>query len=311
MLGQEATLVPRTEAKQNDLGNVNIVRTLRAGDKEYILRAHPKGLQNGYFWAESVVSAALKKAGLPAYGTVKVQDIDATHPFAFMIIEKLTGMAVKDYLETSPNQELALTHAAGTMMARMHKLTADGFGFLDNTAAKSGTIVGIKKTFREHVLAGLESNLIFLQEKGLLQTNEAEKARQLFMDTPLVNIDRGVFVHNDFADWNLLGQDSEITGILDLDECYIGDPIADLACWTTFHGLERYKIFLEGYESIAELPIDYNERFWIYRLRYLISKLTLRTRRLSWDFGPLRPMLEQKLATGRADLEQCFKELGF
>lgn len=309
-VGKELSLVAREEVAQNDLGNVNIVRELTdPSGKHYIMRTHPKGLVNGYFWAEAAAASLLKKHNLPGYEPYKVQDIDSEHSFAFMIIEKLPGTAIKTYLEEKPEDETELTFAAGAMMARMHQLKISGFGFFDNERAKSDGLHGIKPTFREHVLAGLDFNLKVLVEQHMLSTQEATKTKTFFETSSLPDINQGVLVHNDFADWNLLTDGKDITGILDLDEAFSGDPIADLACWTTFHGMERYKEFIKGYQSLTELPADYEDRLWFYRLRYLVSKLTLRTRRLTWDFGPLRGMLEEKVATGRTDLEETFNNL--
>ena len=96
-------------------------------------------------------------------------------------------------------------------------------------------------------------------------------------------IDGPRLIHNDFADWNLLTDGSKITGVLDWDECHAGDPIADLACWSTFFDIERMKHFLKGYTSVATLPKDYNNRFHFYRLRYTISKMALRAKRYQVD----------------------------
>lgn len=52
-----AYIKPFDENAQTSLGNVNLIRVgvLQSG-KEVIIRCHPKGVKNGYFYAESLAS---------------------------------------------------------------------------------------------------------------------------------------------------------------------------------------------------------------------------------------------------------------
>ena len=90
-------------------------------------------------------------------------------------------------------------------------------------------------------------------------------------------------MHNDFADWNLLTDGDDITGIIDWDECVGGDPVSDIACWSTFFDPERLESFLEVYWSVADKPEDFDAKLELLRLRYTISKMALRVRRYTWD----------------------------
>ena len=60
---------------QNNLGNVNSVRTgrLQSG-REVIIRLHPKGIINGYFYAEAAAALKVKNAGLPSYDTLAIHN---------------------------------------------------------------------------------------------------------------------------------------------------------------------------------------------------------------------------------------------
>lgn len=302
-------LISRKDEDQNNLGNVNAVRAGSIGSRKVIIRVHPKGLENGYFWAEKMAAGIAANHGLPSYQTLVVQDIDAQHPFAFMVIEKLPGQAISKFLELNSEKTDGLTREAGRMMGRLHQIPVDGFGFFDNQKAKQGLLQGKKTTYKDHVLAGLDFNLRVMVEFKFISDKEKEVIRNFFHVSSLSAISQATIVHNDFADWNLLTDGEKVTGILDWDESHAGDPIADFGCWTTFYDMQRFKVFLQGYQEVATLPKDFESKLWYYRLRYLISKLTLRARRLSWDFGPVRPMLEKKVATGRQDLEEAMKKL--
>jgi fructosamine-3-kinase len=88
---------------------------------------------------------------------------------------------------------------------------------------------------------------------------------------------------------------------LDWDECHAGDPIADLACWSTFFFIERMKPFLEGYQEIAALPSDFEDRFHYYRLRYTISKMALRAKMAQVNNSA---DLQDRIRAGKKALEE-------
>ena len=48
---------------------------------------------------------------------------------------------------------------------------------------------------------------------------------------------------------------------------------------------------LEGYRSVSELPVDFDERLHIYRLRYLVSKLALRHKKITYDTSEIMQSL--------------------
>jgi Ser/Thr protein kinase RdoA (MazF antagonist) len=293
---------------QTNLGNVNSVRvgTLVSG-KEVVIRCHPKGVLNGYFHAEATASHLAKEAGLPSYDTVAVHDYEGSDDFAFHVLEKLPGTAIKKWLEAHPDEEAAILPQIGRMMARLHQVKVDGFGPFDNERAKSGELVGLHKTFGEAVRAGLPFNLDVLQKKGLLSDEQVTAVTKLFDDNPLLAVQQAVLVHNDFADWNLLTDGKDVTGILDWDECVAGDAIADIACWSTFFDPERLKGFLDGYWQVAPKSADFDEKFELLRLRYVLSKMTLRIRRYTWS--PTDEVRE-KIEVGKIHLAQSMEYFG-
>ena len=122
---------------QTNLGNVNSVRTgLLTSGKEVIVRCHPKGVRNGYFHAEATAAHKAKEAGLPSFDTLAVHDYEGGNDFAFHVLEKLSGTAIKKWLEAHPDDEAVLLTQIGKMMARLHQVKVDGFGPFDNERAK-------------------------------------------------------------------------------------------------------------------------------------------------------------------------------
>jgi Ser/Thr protein kinase RdoA (MazF antagonist) len=297
------TIEPLGSNPQTELGNVNSVRVGElASGKEIVIRCHPKGVRNGYFHAETVAAGLVKESGLPGYDTIAVHDYEGGDDFAFHVVEKLPGTALKLWLEANPNDEANLLIQVGKMMAHLNQISVDGFGAFDNERAKNGELAGLHSSFGEAVRAGLAFNLDVLKQQNMLTAERVAAIGELFADgNPLLNLPQAVLVHNDFADWNLLTDGSDITGILDWDECVAGDPVSDIACWSTFFDPERLVSFLEGYWQVAEKPVDFQERFELLRLRYVLSKMTLRLRRYSWQPSDL---MKEKIDTGKLHLAQ-------
>lgn len=300
------SIEPLDTNAQTNLGNVNSVRAghLVSG-RNVIVRSHPKGVTNGYFHAEATAAYIAKQSGLPSYDTLAVHDFKGGDDFAFQVIEKLPGTAITKWLEAHPESEDVLLPQIGKAMAQLHRIKVEGYGPFDNSAAKDGALVGIHKTLAEAMRAGLPFNLSVLNEQGILTSEQSAAITKLFLDgNPLLASLGGVLVHNDFADWNLLTDGQDITGILDWDECVAGDPVADIACWSTFFGPERLAGFLDGYWQIAEKPDNFQEKFELFRLRYIVSKMTLRLRRATWDKSEF---IQQKIESGKAHLAESMR----
>ncbi|MDA1079799.1 MAG: aminoglycoside phosphotransferase family protein [bacterium] len=294
------SLEPFDSGAQTNLGNVNSVRvgTVTSG-KEVVIRCHPKGVANGYFHAEALAAATAQKAGLPSFESLLVHDYEGGEDFAFHVIEKLPGTAIKVWLESHPDDEANQLIEIGKMMAQLHQTKVDGFGPFDNTKAMAGSLVGLHTSLVEAVNASLAFNLTVLVSENIISATQKDQVTKLLVDNPLLEQPQAVLVHNDFADWNLLTDGRSITGILDWDECVAGSPIGDIACWSTFFEPSRLEKFLEGYWQVAEKPPHFQETFELLRLRYVVSKMTLRIRRYSWEKSEF---IKEKIETGKTHL---------
>lgn len=291
---------------QTNLGNVNSVRVGRlVSGKEIIIRCHPKGIRNGYFHAEAATSRRAKQTGIPSFDTLAVHDFEGGDDFAFHVLEKLPGVAIKKWLDKRPEDESKLLPRIGKMMARLHQIKVDGFGPLDNEAAKKGKLVGLHKTYGSALRAGLAFNLECLENASIITAKQKGAIPTLFEDeNPLLATRDAVLVHNNFADWNLLTDGQDVTGVLDWDECVGGDSVSDIACWSTFFEPERLAGFLGGYWQVAEKPDNFLHKFELLRLRYVVSKMTLRTRRYTWEPSE---EVRQRIEHGKIHLAESMK----
>lgn len=279
-----AYIKPFDENAQTSQGNVNSVRVgVLENGQEVVIRCHPKGLRNGYFYSESLAAKVAKANGIPAYDTYVIHNANDANDIAYQVIEKIKGDTISAYLKEHPENEEQLVCEMGRTMAKMHKIEVDGFGPFDNEKAQNGVLKGIHRTLAQAVNAGLKENLERLVKYGIISPKEAKKMEELFKHNSLLKCDKAVLVHNDFADWNLLTDGKTITGVIDWDECVGGSPIEEIACWSIFFEPKRIKPFLRGYFSETEKYENFEETFQLMRLRYVISKMALRAKRYSYD----------------------------
>lgn len=282
-------------------GNVNIVRKIKINGQPFVARMHPKGVRNGYFYAEKLVLELAKTNGLPVPKVIEVHKAESSDDMDFMLMTVCSGKTMDVYLAQNKSVEDQLLLDCGRKMAHIHAIKVEGFGPFDNDKAKQRELVGLHSNYHDFTHTGLAENLQRLIQFDILSQSESEQMKQIFAEKNFEPIDGPRLVHNDFADWNLLTDGKTITGILDWDECHAGDPIADLACWSTFFTMQRFEQFLKGYTEVAKLTDEYEERFHFYRLRYTISKMALRVKRFQVDKDP---GLQERLRVGKIALEE-------
>jgi len=301
-------LLPLDMEAQTNLGNVSSVRVgiLESG-KEVIIRCFPRGVKNGYFHVEKLAADLVREHNLPSYRTYAVHDMKDKDDLAFHAIEKMPGVALQRHLEAYPKDEKSLVFEIGSMLARLNKIEVHGFGPFNNEKAKTGELKGVHNSLESAMNAALDFNLGVLVAEELINTTQANSIKALFQDNKLLKKDKAYLIHNDFADWNVLVDGKKITAILDFDECVGGDPIQDIACWSTFFDPARLELFLDGYWSNADKPTNYLEKFELFRLRYIISKMTLRIRRYNWVKSEL---VKEKIEKGSQHLAESLKYFG-
>lgn len=283
-------------------GNVNIVRKILINNAEYVVRLHPQGVKNGYFYVEQLALAKTKSIGMPVPEILEVHEARDEGDMDFVIMTTSPGITMDVLLQKNKTPEDTLLIDCGKQMAKIHKIKVEGFGPFDNYIAKhEKQLRGLHTSYNDFIHVGLKENLSRWVRYEIINQHQADDMLKIFTIHAFEPIDKPRLIHNDFADWNLLTDGKTITAVLDWDECHAGDPIADLACWSTFFNIERIKKFIEGYTAQATLPKDYDDRFHFYRLRYTISKMALRIKRYQVDKSAY---IQEKLEVGKQALKE-------
>ncbi len=292
-------------------GSVNSVSKARLQDgTKVILRAHPDNIPNGYFWVEKIATVKATQAGVPTYQTFCIYDEKKEFSFDFMLIEQVKGLNVSKELTLTPKMDEKFTAQTGKYAALINSVKTTKYGFFDNHLAKTESkLVGIHEKWKNHLLAALEPNLKYLQDKQVLTSDQRQQLEQVFTNhEALMKCESPRLIHNDIADWNQLA-DSEgnVIAMIDWDECFSGDPVMEFAAYSLFYDEPRLTWFRAGYESISKLGEDFEEKFHLYKTRYIISKLHLRKVKLE-DHSSV--FLQDKLDFGLKCLNDELKWYG-
>ena len=266
-------------------GSINsVVKATMDDGVNVIMRMHPNALRNGYFWAEKAIADAAREANVPTYETLAIDDTKKHVSFDFMITSCLAGRNMKHAGPFPPEVDKILIEDTGRLLALTHSIKTNGYGFFDNELAKNGKLRGIHGTWKDHIYSSLQDNLMYLEKMNTINQNERTTIEKVFKDHDLLIVcDSPRLVHNDLADWNELTDGKIITGFIDWDESFSGDPVCDFSTYSVFFDDIRLENLIRGYETITKLPTDFKAKFHLYRLRYIISKLTLRTKRSVYD----------------------------
>jgi len=227
-----------------------------------------------------VTDEVAKKTNVPVNKILHVDVSRKKYPFDFQIQEKLEGKDLEDHFKGRKDQYDKMSFQLGVYAAKIHQLVYPGFGRFDEKAALKGKLQGSKKNFFNYLLVCLDEDLKYLVNANVINYKTNVKIRKLF-DTyrDIINVKPGVLIHHDLADHNIMFKNNQITAIFDWEACGVGDPVLDLAScptWRTHY--PREKKLIEGYQSIASLPDNFQEKMNLYRLRTLLWKMVFATR---------------------------------
>jgi aminoglycoside phosphotransferase (APT) family kinase protein len=259
----------------------NVLKATIADGTEVVFRMHPRGVKNGYFWVESTAALKAAEAGALSYKTYIIDDTRETFDFDYMIMEALPGETMRNFTKSGEIEyeyEEQLIRETGRNVGLIHTVLPKGFGFfLNNVAKEQAELLGQYSTFSEHIYSALDDDLNYLYDDEQITIEQRQKIASLFDNhARLLECNNPTLIHNDIADWNTLSDGKHVTGIIDWDECISGDPVMEFSAYSLFFSEPRMSWFKEGYQEVNELPELFEEKFQLFKLRYLVSKLKLR-----------------------------------
>ncbi len=207
----------------------------------------------------------------------------------------------------------------GTILARLHGIELEGFGFFDTEAlAASGRIRGLDASARDYFRKRLDTHLDYLRDVDFLSREEVRRIEQLFArHDRLLDLDRGRMLHRDAVFWNLVGPPVGIRALVDWDDVVSGDPADDLGIVRCFYDDDVWLPLLDGYREVRPLPDELEARVSLYLTRNMLWKSMIRHYmgyfEMTGDFfmlnpetaGGLEAATRKRLAMGIKGLERA------
>lgn len=224
---------------------------------------------------EKIVTDQVAKLGVPT-NIVRFVDVSRRHlPFDFQIQEMLVGQDLEDHFHGTKEEYDRMSFDLGAYVVQYDQLQYPRFGRFDVKAALKGKLQGSKPSFYEYIIVCLDNDLKYLVDTRVINSKTSDRIIRIFESCkPIINIKKGVLVHHDLADHNIMFKDNKITGIFDWEACVVGDPVLDLAsCPTWRTPYPREQKLIEGYRSVNRLPDHFQEKMDIYRLRTMLWKM--------------------------------------
>ncbi|GAB7038328.1 MULTISPECIES: phosphotransferase family protein [Catenuloplanes] len=227
-----------------------------------------------------------------AAGRAPVPEVVHAEP-DLLVMTELPGGTVAEHLRHySPAARARLRHELGGHLARLHTITgAGGFGYPADPLR-----AGWPEAFDGMVGALLAD----AAEYGVALPMPAERIRRLIDRAGLDEVTTPVLVHFDLWDGNILMSRGRVTGLIDAERAFWGDPVADLPSLSLFGEIDED--FLAGYREAGGTFGAAEAR----RLRAYRAYLYL----IMWIEGGPRRFTPEHLERRRSELRTVFDGFG-
>ncbi|WP_406636011.1 phosphotransferase [Amycolatopsis sp. WGS_07] len=140
-----------------------------------------------------------------------------------------------------PTKRAALRAELGSLVARLHRITGTGFGYPS----------AVSSSWRTAFTAMLDAVLADAERFSAALPVPISQVRTTLMASTavLAEVRTPVLVHFDLWPGNILLGESGITGFIDGERAFWGDPLADLVSLALFGDIERDADFVRGYRE--------------------------------------------------------------
>lgn len=169
-----------------------------------------------------------------------------------------------------------LLRQAGELLSRIHTVRTSGIGWISEPG------VGCYRQVREWVdvfVSGRERLLSAAQASELEPVVVDEALELMVRRATILEVTSPRLVHNDFAPKHIFVDGTTISGIIDMESSWSGDPAGDLASWDFFHGRDLPVALLEKGYSATPLDGSWEERKTLLKLQLALRHLHYFSRR--------------------------------
>lgn len=257
----------------------HILYDVDLGNKRIVVRINQTTVEDDYFEVEEYIYKKLIELGIQKCAVYYVEKRGQNFPYDFIILDKLMIGDFEKLLqegEYNTEEEISLVKISGEFLKKIHSIRTTKYGFFDRSKLSSG-LVGTKDTWSDYYLTAFELNLSTLIELGYIDEEKTAQIKNCVeANKDLLICDKPVLLHGDYCDHNITSDMTTVTGAIDWTDAISGDPLHDIAFWSSFYPKERLNIFLEGYYGLETKPQSLWDTLNLYLLRINVSKAVLR-----------------------------------
>ncbi len=263
-------------------GSFHLIYLVKFDQRQYALRAHMPLLpyKAYHFFIERWISKLLASCDI---FVPRVHHIDISRSqweLDYEISDFVLASGLRS-LADSQSLHKDVTIDLGRTLAKIHAKHGRKFGPIDVSSILIDELpVGLWNDWKEFVLLNLEKHLSICEDICVIDKCDRKRISYLFarFSGLLDNVSSSI-LHGDLNDNNIFYDQKKIFAIIDWEDCLLGDPIYDIASWGTFFGNpKRLDLLIHGYKSIADIPNDFWQRYWLYFLRISLAKTVHRYR---------------------------------
>jgi hygromycin-B 7''-O-kinase len=254
-------------------GGISTVYEMRCSqpDQRVILKVYP----DPFHWKmekEVYVYSLLDRAeGLPPPSILGSDDSQELLPYNYLLMTMLKGQHLS---HVAPSLSALQLHdiyfQMGTLLAKVHDITLDAFGYITTR------VIASHATNEAYMRFQFLKKLAELEAHGgaasLRRRVEAYVARHGEL---LTHAQTPVLCHDDYHEGNILVAEEEarwrVTWIIDVENAVAGDPLLDIAK-TDYYAIKEHAAKREGFlAGYGRLPVHWHDRVQLYKLYHALE----------------------------------------
>jgi aminoglycoside phosphotransferase (APT) family kinase protein len=196
---------------------------------QFVFRFNARDPDLPKYQREKIAFDLLKTSDIPVPQKVILDESKSVAPFDVLISEIIPGENLESAWPRLPlEQRQNLAENAGKIFKKLSAIPMPFFGELGTTSPFPKT-----KSWEEYLRAKLDFHLAEALELKIFDQATVEMFWNAFNrhSSALSEVKNPCLVHVDFHLGNLLFKDNQITGVVDFEWAFGGDPLYDLCRW--------------------------------------------------------------------------------
>lgn len=260
-------------------------RITRAGGAAVVVRHTLPGLieqDRGLLldeWAQGWLAAAGADTLAPRVHLVRFESDGA--PFDFAIIEMAEGTSLRELGDALLDDDQDVVAAIGAALRQTHAVEGSGAGPINVMGKERPPRPdGVHEQFSDYIDVRLREHIAACVQAGYVDAGLADRIERLFARMRPALAGRPIrLLHGDPGIHNICWhpEAGRITALIDWEDALVGDPLFDIAMWSSFHPPRRMAPFLSGY-GLSSPTREERQLIALYFLRIALSKTVHRLR---------------------------------